>query len=78
MGFAATTNSNTRVRNEENKTKSSNLDKERKSYASCSHGRDYSISWSRPHQFMVTTKDQNISKYGYIGNWILQIYRKYR
>ena len=24
------------------------------------------------------TKDQNIGKYGYIGNWILRIYRKYR
>ena len=25
-----------------------------------------------------TSKDQNIGKYGYIGNWILRIYRKYR
>ena len=26
----------------------------------------------------ITTKDQNIGKYGYIGNWILRKYRKYR
>ena len=25
----------------------------------------------------LETKDQNIGKYGYIGNWILRIYRKY-
>ena len=25
-----------------------------------------------------TTKDQNIGKHGYIGNWILRKYRKYR
>ena len=26
----------------------------------------------------VITKDQNIGKHGYIGNWILRKYRKYR
>ena len=25
-----------------------------------------------------STKDQNIGKHGYIGNWILRKYRKYR
>ena len=28
--------------------------------------------------FLVLIKDQNIGKLGYIGNWILWIYRKYR
>ena len=27
---------------------------------------------------LVMTKDQNIGKHGYIGNWILRKYRKYR
>ena len=27
---------------------------------------------------MVRSKDQNIGKHGYIGNWILRKYRKYR
>ena len=26
----------------------------------------------------LVTKDQNIGKHGYIGNWILRKYRKYR
>ena len=26
----------------------------------------------------IVTKDQNIGKHGYIGNWILRKYRKYR
>ena len=28
--------------------------------------------------FSVSDKDQNIGKHGYIGNWILRKYRKYR
>ena len=27
---------------------------------------------------LVTSEDQNIGKHGYIGNWILRKYRKYR
>ena len=27
---------------------------------------------------LVESKDQNIGKHGYIGNWILRKYRKYR
>ena len=36
------------------------------------------ITQQDDEQDHVVTKEQNIGNYGYIGTWILRIYRKYR
>ena len=33
---------------------------------------------TKPNASLGNLKDQNIGKHGYIGNWILRKYRKYR
>ena len=35
-------------------------------------------SWFLEIKYLCRPKDWNIGKYGYIGTWILRIYRKYR
>ena len=40
--------------------------------------RDISEKVSLIRQHLLTAKDQNIGKHGYIDNWILRKYQKYR